>query len=116
MNSIVLANKAYYKVILSLDSKREISLGLLGELPDYCRIIKQKKFVDENNQSVCCSQYKFLSLEDVDNWIKKTKEENAIIYLYKLEEYDVYGSDLTPTGEKRIILTSSVREKVKPKH
>ena len=79
---------------LTFESRRELSLDVLGE--NDCIRASETAFLAEDGGLVRCVTRKFISLQQ----IKEKLTQPGKFYLYKLHELDKYGFDLQPTGEK----------------
>ncbi len=88
---------------LTLASRRELSLDVLGE--NDCTRTSEACFIAEDGHPAVCATRKFISLQQ----IKETLTHPGKLYLYKLYELYKYGFDLQPTGEKHYHLQYALR-------
>lgn len=92
LSSISTALKA---VDLSIKSRREVPLSLLGD--DGYTVVPEAVFFDANNEAALCMSRKFASIDKIKKFILDNKNKSSL-YFYKLYEYDVFNHDLQKIG------------------
>ncbi len=87
--------QAFASAQKTIQSCREISLDTIDRS---LRIVSDHTFLDEYGKPGVCMNRKFISIEQMQDFLDKSNLVGTKVYVYKLYELTEYGRDLQPTG------------------
>jgi hypothetical protein len=99
--------------VFSLDIQMRKEMATERELPlsilkGKYKVVDDHTFTDEFGVVGVCRRHKFYNIRQIENMLENL-ENAGRVYIYKLWEYDEYGYDYEPTGNRHYNMRYCVR-------